>query len=151
MAAAMADYQKPDLTTEEIALKHGISSATLTVWAKKVGVPLRRRGRRKYEMPTPRQREILRLASVYRYDEVGKRFGVSKQCIHQTVQRWREWVQPRKPPFEKGDRLLWRGKKFTVLEANLTDGTLVDDGGKVYKNFVWGGGRMPKRIGTVNR
>jgi hypothetical protein len=152
MAASLADYQKSELTTEDIALKHGISSATLTVWAKKAGIPLRNRGRKKQKAPSPRQLEIIKLASVYKYDQVGARFGMHKQSIHRIVKRWRDWMQPRSAPFAPGDLLLWRGKKFTVLEANHTDGTLREEkNGKVYKNFVWNGGRMPKKIGTNPR
>jgi len=149
MADALADYQQRELTTDEIAAKHGISSATLTVWAKKAGLPLRNRGRKKQEVPTPRQMEIIKLASVYKYDQVGARFGMHKQSIHRIVKRWRNWAEPRKAPFAPGDILLWRGKKFVVLEANHHDGTLREEKtGKEWKNFSWNGGRIPKKIGT---
>jgi len=149
MADALADYQQRELTTDEIAAKHGISSATLTVWAKKAGLPLRNRGRKKQEVPTARQMEIIKLASVYKYDQVGARFGMHKQSIHRIVKRWRNWAEPRKAPFAPGDILLWRGKKFVVLEANHHDGTLREEKtGKEWKNFSWNGGRIPKKIGT---
>lgn len=152
MAAALADYQKERaMTTEEISVKHDISPATLTVWAKRAGIPLRNRGRKKQDLPTPRQMEIIKLASVYTYDQVGERFGMHKQSIHRIVKRWRNWASPRKPPFVPGDMLLHRGRKFTVVEANHQDGTLVDERGKVYKNFAWNGGRIPKKIGTNPR
>ena len=151
MAAALADYQKPDLTTTEIALKHGISGATLTVWAKKAGLPLRQRGRKCQKVPTERQMKVIRLASVYKYEQVGQRMGMYKQSVHRIVKRWRNWMQPRSAPFAPGDLLLWRGKKFTVIEATHTDGTLQDEHGKLYRNFVWSGGRMPKKIGENPR
>lgn len=149
MAEALADYQDRVLTTDEIAAKHSVSAATLTVWAKKAGMALRNRGRKKQELPTPRQMEIIRLASVYKYEQVGARFGMHKQSIHRIVKRWRNWSQPRKAPFEPGDLLLWRGKKFVVLEANHHDGTLREEKtGKIWKNFGWNGGRIPKKIGV---
>ena len=37
VAQVLAKYQKRELTTKEIAAKHGISMATITVWAKKAG------------------------------------------------------------------------------------------------------------------
>lgn len=151
MAQALTDYQNRDLTTEAIALKHGISTATLTVWAKKAGMELRNRGRKPQSRPTPRQLEIIKLASVYKYDQVGARFGMHKQSIHRIVKRWREWAQPRRAPFDPGDLIVWRGKKFTVLEANHQDGTLMDEHEKIYKNFSWNGGRMPKKVGTNPR
>lgn len=151
MAEALIDYQNTALTVEAIAVKHGVSSATLTVWAKKAGLPLRMRGRKAQERPTPRQLEIIKLASVYRYDQVGERFGMKKQSIHRIVKRWRNWAQPKSAPFTPGDLIVWRGKKFTVLEANHQDGTLMDEHEKIYKNFTWNGGKMPKKIGVNPR
>jgi len=148
MAAALIDYQKRDMTTEEIAVLHGVSTATLTVWAKKAEIPLRNRGRKRQDLPTVRQKEIIKLASVYTYEQVGAKYNMHKQSIHRIVKRWRGWSSPRKPPFEPGDMLLWRGKRFTVVEANQQDGTLVDDKGKTYKNFSWNGGRIPKKVGV---
>ena len=152
MAAALADYQKRELTTDAIAQKHGISAATLTVWAKKAGLALRQRGRKKQDKPTPRQMEIIKLASVYKYDQVGQRFGMAKQSIHRIVKRWRSWAQPKRSPFAPGDILEWRGKRFIVIEANQHDGTLkAEKDGKVFKNFSWNGGRIPKKIGSNPR
>jgi transposase len=151
MAKALADYMKGEMTVEDIAELRGISTATLTVWAKKAGLTLRPRGRRKQEVPTKHQLEIIRLASVYKYDEVGLRFGMHKQSIHRIVKRWRDWAQPKKAPFEPGDMLSWRGKKFTVIDANQHDGTLIDEKGTVWKNFAWNGGRVPKKIGVNPR
>lgn len=151
MVAALADYQKKEMTTEEIAAKFGVSTATLTVWAKKTGTTLRKRGRKRREQPSPRQLEIIKLAQVYTYDQVGDKFGMAKQSIHRIVKRWRGWSSPKQAPFQPGDMLLWRGKKFTVVEANIEDGTLVDSRGKYYKNFAWNGGRIPKKVGVNPR
>ncbi len=151
MREALTLYQQRDMTTEEIARLKDISTATLTVWAKKAGLPLRNRGRRRQERPTPMQLQIVKMASVYNYDEVGRKFGMHKQSIHRIVKRWRSWAEPRHAPFSPGDMLLWRGKKLTVVDANHHDGTLVDEHGKLYKNFSWNGGRIPKKIGVNPR
>lgn len=151
MAEALTDYQNRRLSTEAIAVKHSISTATLTVWAKKAGIPLRQRGRKPQENPTTRQKEILKLASVLSQAKVGERFGMHKQSIHRIVKRWRDWFQSKQAPFDPGDMVSWRGRRFTVLEANHEDGTLLDDDGKKYKNFTWNGGRMPKKIGVNPR
>jgi len=149
----MIDYQKRDMTSEEIGVKHGVSPATLTVWAKSESIPLRNRGRKKQDRPTPRQLEIIKLASIYTYSQVGERFGgMSKQSIHRIVKRWRRWMQPKQAPFVPGDMLVWNGKKFTVVEANVREGTLEDARGKRYRNFMWnGGGRIPRKIGVNSR
>ena len=151
MAATLADYQKREMTTEEIAAKHGISTATITVWAKKAGLTLRQRGRRRQERPTAHQMEIIKLASLYKYDQVGARFMMHKQSVHRIVKRWRNWASPRQAPFAPGDILLWRGKRFTVIDANHQDGTLIDERNVLYKNFAWNGGRIPKKIGVNAR
>ena len=148
VASALADYRRRDLTVDEIAVKHGVSSATLTVWAKKTGLPLRNRGRKKQDVPNARQMEILKLAGMYSYESVGARFNMQKQSIHRIVKRWRNWAQPQKAPYEPGDIVVWRNRRFVVIDADRQSGTLQDDNGKRYVNFVWNGGRMPKKIGT---
>jgi transposase len=149
-AAALSDYRGSDLTTEEIATKHGISSATLTVWAKKANIALRNRGRKTQTEPTPRQLAIVKLSANFSYEQVGKRFGMKKQSIHRIVTRWKHWGETASPPFERGDVILWRNRKFTVLEARKDEGTLREEPtGKQYKNFSWTGGRIPKKVGHV--
>lgn len=148
MAAALADYVNQDQTTRAVAARHGISTSTLTVWAKKAGIPLRNRGRRKRVQPTPRQLEILEQARMYKYHQVGNRFGLHKQSVHRLVKRWKDWVLPKMAPFSPGDMIRWRGKNFTVLDATSTEATLVDEGGMIYKNFTWSSGTVPKKIGT---
>jgi hypothetical protein len=49
----LAEYQASEKTTSEIARDYHISMATITVWAKKAGLRLRRRGRRRVNK-TPR-------------------------------------------------------------------------------------------------
>ena len=148
MAHVLEDYQNPTMTSQQIADKHGISTATITVWVKKAGMKLRKQGRKKAERPTPQQMEVLKQASVLKYDQVGLRFGCSKQAIHRVVSRWRNWMPPGEAPFAAGDIVTWRGKTFTVLSANQEDGTLRENKtGMLYTPFVWGGGIMPKKIG----
>ncbi len=151
MAQALSDYQRKDMTTDEIAKLHKISTATLTVWAKRAGMPLRKRGRRRQDRPTDLQLQIVKLASVYKYDQVGKQFGMHKQSVHRIVKRWRSFAEPRRAPFSPGDMLAWRGKKLTVIDANQHEGTLIDERGKIYKNFSWNTGRIPKKIGVNPR
>lgn len=152
MALALADYQNRDMTSEEIAAKHEVSTATLTVWATKAGIPLRMRGRKKQEVPTPLQLQIVKLASVYNYDKVGQRFGKHKQSIHRIVKRWKDWSPHRKSPFVPGDVIVVDRKKFAVIDAGRHDGTLFElRTKKVYKKFSWNGGRIPRKIGVDKR
>lgn len=86
---ALTDYQSGKMTVCKIAKKYRVCPATLTVWAKRAKVPLRRRGRRRMAGPTSRQRAILGLAGIVNYDLIGKKFGITKQGVSRIVRRWR--------------------------------------------------------------
>jgi len=147
IAAALQDYRNPALTTSEVAEKYDISPSTLTVWARKRGVPLRTRGRWPQTAPTTQQMAIVKLAQRLTCEQVGARMGMHKQSVHRILKRWRSFGKST-PPFEPGDVVLWRNKRFTVMEAGPLAGTLRDKYGKLYKNFVWNGGFMPRKVGV---
>lgn len=148
----MQEYLRGELYTKEIAKKYGVSPSTITAWATTAGVKLRSRGRHKQEEPTVRQKKIIELAQVLKYDEVGRRFGISKQAVHRILIRWKAFVKPKRAPFVPGDVILWRGKKFTVYNANIDGGTLIDSKGNLVRCVVWNsGGRTPKKVGFDER
>jgi len=94
MAHALADYQKREMTTDEIAAKHGISGATLTVWAKKARLPLRGRGRRQIQEITSRNKLIVELAETLTFEATGRSFGISRQRVWRIVKRWKPVICP---------------------------------------------------------
>ena len=145
---ALADYKANKLTSEEIALRHEVCAATLTVWAKKAGFRLRRRGRRTLLKPTPLHLKILELSTHLRYKQIGDQFGMRKQQVHHIVKRWKNWVKPDEAPFKPGDVVAWKGKRLTVVDAGLTEGTLVDEKGAFYRHFFWAGPTVLKKIGV---
>jgi transposase len=149
VAEALVEYQKNELMTKEIAKKYGVSASTLTVWATAAGIKLRSRGRRRQDEPTMRQKEIIKMAQVLRYEDVGRRHGISKQAVHRLLRRWKEYAQPKRPPFEGGDIIIWKGQKFTVVNASINEGTLLNRRGQLTRCFAWNSsGRMPKKIGV---
>lgn len=151
-AEAIQDYLRGELYTREIAKRHEVSPSTITAWATAAGVKLRSRGRHKQDEPTVRQKKIIELAQVLKYDEVGRRFGISKQAVHRILIRWKAFVKPKRAPFVPGDVIVWRGKKFTVYMADIDGGTLVDSKGKLVRCVVWNsGGRTPKKVGFDER
>lgn len=148
ISAALQEYLRGELFTKEIAKKYGVSPSTITAWAVSAGVKLRSRGRHKQEEPTVRQKKIIELAQVLKYDEVGRRFGISKQAVHRILMRWKVYVKPKRAPFVPGDIIQWRGAEFTVYMANIDGGTLIDSRGKLMRCVIWNsGGRTPKKIG----
>lgn len=90
----LADYQARERTTIEIATAYNVCPATLTVWAKQAGIPLRRRGRWTSDEPSPRNKRILELTQTLTYKETGRRFGISRQGVWRIVQRWKPVVCP---------------------------------------------------------
>jgi hypothetical protein len=154
MKAALDDYvNHPEMYTSTIAKKHKISTATITVWATNAGIPLRSRGLHKMDAPTPRHKEILELAKILPYEQVGDRFGITKARVGAIVKRWKALEEPAKPPFAPGDIVEWHnGKKkedLTVIEAGLTQGTMMDSRGRTLRAFTWSTrGRLPRKVGV---
>ena len=90
----LADYQASQKTTNEIAREHHVSLATITLWAKKAGLTLRRRGRRRMKQTPPRNKLILEYAAILTYEATGRIFGISRQGVWRIVKRWRPTVCP---------------------------------------------------------
>jgi len=152
VSAALQDYLRGVMYTKEIAKKYGVSPSTITAWATTAGVKLRSRGRHKHDEPTVRQKKMIEMAQVLKYDEIGRRFGVSKQAVHRVLKRWKVFVKPKRAPFVPGDVIQWCGSKFTVHTAGLDGGTIVDKQGKLVRCVIWNsGGRTPKKVGFDER
>src|SRR6266498_2274459 len=88
---AMEEYELRQETVYLIAKRHGITPSALTARAKRLGLPLRQRGRWAAAEPCPRDRIIIQLSDELTYEDVGTRFGVSKQRVHQILRRWVHW------------------------------------------------------------
>src|ERR1035438_8695230 len=86
---ALRDYQSSQMTTERIAKKYRVCTASLTVWAKRAGLPLRQRGRRRMTEPNSRQRAIIEMAGILKYSAVANAFGITKQGVYRIVRRWK--------------------------------------------------------------
>ena len=96
-------------------------------------------------VPNARQRAMLVMAEFATYEQVGRKFGCEKQAVHRIVKRWKDWSKPKRPPFKPGDYIEWRGKRYRVLTANQTHGSLMDDHQRSVHNFRWNqGGKLPK-------
>lgn len=86
--AAMSEYSACRKPVIAIAKKHGVTPSTLTMWAKKRGLPVRGRGRWRRETPPLQHKQIIQLAKSLTYREVGAQFGVTRQRINQILRRW---------------------------------------------------------------
>jgi len=138
---ALRDYTANRISTAKIAEKAGVSKSTISVWADKAHLVRRTPGRRRDLEPSEQHKEILRMASRTPLEQVGAHFGSTKQNIHRIVKRWKDWMPPRRPPFDPQDRIRWNGKEYLVLSANLCSGSVQTEDGTVIHNFRW---RMKK-------
>ena len=134
--------------TYQIAKKYSVSAATLTVWAKNAGVPVRGRGVHKKDEPTARQRKIIEMAQIYSYAKVGQHFGIEKQRVQAILKRWKAWTDRAKAPFAPGDVIEWKKERFTVLDADVKSGTVMDARQRTIHCFTWSAqGKLPRKIG----
>lgn len=95
---ALEEYRSGPETTTKIAARYGISAATLTVMARKAGMPLRSRGRKLATEPSLVQKRILQMTQHATYVAVGRKFGCSKQRVSKIVHRWPVWLGENCPP-----------------------------------------------------
>ena len=86
------EFVNLSVPTSEIAARYGISPATLTVRAKRAGLPLRKRGRHLLKEPTPLQKKILAFAAIHGCQQAALRFDLSKQRVNALQHRWKSWV-----------------------------------------------------------
>lgn len=140
---ALADYQA-SVPLKSIAERFNVSPATLTVWAKKAGIPLRGRGRNPHTAPNARIAAILEMAKRVPLDEAGKQFGITKQRVSYIVKRWSEKKPPGASPFKKGDTIVWRDKYYHVIEPGIESGAVKElNTGRTILNFNWNSGGKP--------
>src|SRR4051812_7034560 len=92
LSPELLEFLNSPVSTTEIAARYGISPSTLTVRAKRAGLPLRKRGCHPLKEPTPSQKEILAVAAVHGCQGAAVRFDLSKQRVNKLQHRWKEWV-----------------------------------------------------------
>jgi transposase-like protein len=79
-------------TISRIARRFEVSNASVTNAAKRAGLTLRIRGRRRQTCPPPEIQEMLLEAWTASYENVARRFGLTRQRVGQVVKRWRDWA-----------------------------------------------------------
>jgi transposase-like protein len=85
---AVQDYLSGRFNIQALAVRHGVSSSTIYHWIRRHGAPRRPRGRQRLEKPSPRHHQIIKLSAALPCGEIARRFGVSRQCVHQVLARW---------------------------------------------------------------
>jgi hypothetical protein len=85
---AMQLYAKGQMRVADIAKRYHVSSATISIHAKKLGLPRKRRGRWRSGRPSAKQQAILAQLKESSGAEVGRRNKISRQRVHQIAKRW---------------------------------------------------------------
>ncbi len=85
------DYGDPTITIKGISERHRVAIPAIIALARRAGVPHRGRGRRPMLEPSPFHRQILEAARNDTFENVGRRFGRTRQRMAQICHRWREW------------------------------------------------------------
>jgi hypothetical protein len=128
--AVLMEYKEGNELVTQIAERHSVSPGTVSHAARRSGIRLRGRGRRKLVQPTAHHKQVLHLAWVTTYEVVGAKFGTSKQNVGRIVGRWRHWCGqmwgPRKKTQSQGQDLLQGlsragGAKPHVVSFRITD------------------------------
>jgi hypothetical protein len=84
----MRQYVAGKMRVCDISKRAGITAGALTARVKRLGLPLRGRGRKPLEKPSALHKRIIAAAAAQSYEQVGVRFGISKQRVSKIVQRW---------------------------------------------------------------
>lgn len=103
-AKALDEYRRGDVLAL-IAARHGVSVATISLWALSAGLERRKQGCRKKTRPS--DRDILIVNAVRAVvdgkptlAEIGKRWNTSRGNVHRIYHKWKNWT-PDAPPAPK--------------------------------------------------
>src|SRR5712675_642700 len=94
--SALVDLVCSDNTAKFVAERYCLNPSSLHYWGKRVGLPLRQRGRRASLEPTPKHARILELVRNYGITGAARRVGVSKQRVYHIVCRWEPGLRGRR-------------------------------------------------------
>lgn len=94
LKCALIAYLTTPALACDIARQHGFSASVLSFWARKLGLPLRRRGRRRLAAPSLQHRRILTLVQHYGMAATARRIGRTRQYVQQIVARWAPGLRP---------------------------------------------------------
>jgi len=95
--SALVDLAISDDTARVIAQRYSLAASALHYWGKRVGLPMRQRGRRVLLEPTPRHARILELVRAHGIAEAARRVGISRQRAHAIICRWEPALRGRRP------------------------------------------------------
>lgn len=88
LMSALMDRACSDDTSRAIAQRYSVHESTLSCWTKRIGLPMRRRGRPVLKEPTAEHLRILELVRMYGGAEAARRIGVSRQWVSRIVCEW---------------------------------------------------------------
>jgi hypothetical protein len=123
LKSALIAYLTTPALSKDIACKHGFTAAVLSHWARKLGLPLRGRGRRPLIRATRQHRRILNLVRKHGMAATARRIGCSRQHVHQIVARRAPELHAVLPRSNSTRRIRRTPREF-VVSFRLTMGEL---------------------------
>jgi hypothetical protein len=93
--SALVDMMCSDHTAKAIANRYSLKSSAFQYWARRIGLPMRQRGRRARPRPTAQHARILDLVREHGIAGTARQVGVSRQRVHQIVCRWEPGLRRR--------------------------------------------------------
>lgn len=94
--SALVDLACSDHTAKEIAKRYAFKPSALHYWGKRIGLPMRQRGRRALLEPTPKHARILEFVRAHGITDAARRVGISRQRAHAIVCRWEPALRGRR-------------------------------------------------------
>ena len=94
--SALVDLASSDDTAKVISQRYSLAASALHYWGKRIGLPMRQRGRQVLLEPTPRHARILELVRSHGITEAARRVGISRQRAHAIVCRWEPALRGRR-------------------------------------------------------
>lgn len=125
------------LGCKEVAIHFGVSLASVSRWVTEAKIKRRPKGRRDKTEPSADQMEILKLYETLSCEQIAQRFGVTKQAIWRVVNKFRDYCEPKQPPFQPGDLITFGGSTYRVVTANQRSGVVINEQGQTILNFRW--------------
>ena len=94
--SALVDLVCSDNTAKVVAERYSLNPSSLHFWSKRVGLPLRQRGRRSSLEPTAKNARILKFVRAHGITGAARRIGLSKQRVYWVVCRWEPELRGRR-------------------------------------------------------
>lgn len=138
-AKAIRDYKRGE-TLRAIAVRYGVSTGTVSLWAQGAGLERRQQGCRAKIFPNEADIQIVNAVKAVQNGkptlaEIGHHWQMSRANVHRIYHRWKDW-QP-VVPFAVGDKIRFMGRDYEVKIPDVFRGIVRDLRTGVEQTLDW--------------